>query len=99
MGGSTDVPLAQRVAVWVELVPRLLAHLGIQRVALVSHSAGTIYLLNTLVYCRDILYLDRPAVVFLCMCFPLVFFYEIHILTIDFFFFFFLFFSKPKLQD
>ena len=78
MGGSTDVPLAQRVAVWVELVPRLLAHLGIQRVALVSHSAGTIYLLNTLAYCRDILYLDRPAVTFLCMYFPLVL-SEIHI--------------------
>ncbi|KAJ5788668.1 hypothetical protein N7457_003658 [Penicillium paradoxum] len=62
MGNSTDVPLAQRVSVWVETVPRLLAHLGIQHVALASHSAGTIYLLNTLYCCRDILHPEKPMV-------------------------------------
>ncbi|KAK7414058.1 hypothetical protein QQX98_007090 [Neonectria punicea] len=30
MGKSTDVPLHQRVPVWIELVPQLLAHLGIE---------------------------------------------------------------------
>lgn len=61
MGGSTDVPLSRRVSVWIETVQRLLAHLDIQRVALVSHSAGTIYLMNTLSHCRDILYPDAPV--------------------------------------
>jgi pimeloyl-ACP methyl ester carboxylesterase len=60
MGHSTDVPLHQRISVWVELVPRLLAHLGIAHVALASHSAGTIYLLNTLSCCRHVLHPDTP---------------------------------------
>ncbi|KAJ5677519.1 uncharacterized protein N7477_003152 [Penicillium maclennaniae] len=55
MGASTDVPLHQRVSTWVELVPRLLAHLGIARVNLVAHSAGTVFLLNTWAQCRELL--------------------------------------------
>lgn len=62
MGHSTNVPLPQRVTTWIELVPRFLAHLQIKHVALASHSAGTIYLLNTLIRCRDILHPDRPLV-------------------------------------
>ncbi|KAJ5206706.1 hypothetical protein N7472_003154 [Penicillium cf. griseofulvum] len=62
MGNFTEVPLAQRVSIWIETVPRLLAHLGIRHVSLASHSAGTIYLLNTLYYCRDILYPEKPMV-------------------------------------
>jgi pimeloyl-ACP methyl ester carboxylesterase len=62
MGASTDVPLAQRVAVWVDMLPHFLAHLGIQRVSLVSHSAGTIYLLNTWAYCRQVV---SPVITFL----------------------------------
>ena len=65
MGKSTDVPLHQRVAVWVELVPQLLAHLGIKHVSLVSHSAGTIYLLNTLYHYRSILHPEKPFVALL----------------------------------
>ncbi|KAL5359101.1 Alpha/Beta hydrolase protein [Aspergillus floccosus] len=55
MGASTDVPLAQRVAVWTEIVPQFLAHLQIPRVSLVAHSAGTIYLLNTWAQCRELI--------------------------------------------
>lgn len=62
MGHSTDVPLKQRVTVWIEVVPPLLAHLQIDHVALASHSSGTIYLLNTLVRCRGILDPNRPVV-------------------------------------
>ncbi|KAH8688440.1 Alpha/Beta hydrolase protein [Ilyonectria robusta] len=65
MGKSTDVPLEQRVPVWLELVPRLLEHLGIKHVALASHSAGTIYLLNTLYHYRDILHPEKPSVTML----------------------------------
>ncbi|KAL4999996.1 alpha/beta-hydrolase [Aspergillus recurvatus] len=54
MGASTDVPLAKRIAVWVDIVPRLLVHLGVPCVTLVSHSAGTIYLLNTWARCQGL---------------------------------------------
>ncbi|EED23088.1 conserved hypothetical protein [Talaromyces stipitatus ATCC 10500] len=62
MGGSASVPSKSRVEIWVELVPLLLNHLGIDHVSLISHSAGTIYLLNTLVSCRDILDPDHPYI-------------------------------------
>lgn len=62
MGHSTDVPLRQRVTVWLEVVPRLLEHLQIQHVALAAHSSGTIYLLNTLARYRNILHPTRPLV-------------------------------------
>lgn len=62
MGASTNVPLAQRIAIWVDMLPRLLAHLGIPRVNLVSHSAGIIYLLNTWAQCRELV---GPVVAFL----------------------------------
>lgn len=62
MGNSTDVPLAQRVSIWLEIVPLLLAHLDIQHVALAAHSAGTTYLLNTLHSCREILDPEKPLV-------------------------------------
>lgn len=53
MGASTDIPLAQRVDAWTELLPQLLAYLKIPRVSLVAHSAGTIYLLNSWARCRE----------------------------------------------
>lgn len=65
MGSTTDVPLKQRISIWVELVPLLLAHLGIKHVVLGSHSAGTLYLLNTLAHHRHILHPEHPLIVFL----------------------------------
>ncbi|KAJ5647763.1 hypothetical protein N7490_004135 [Penicillium lividum] len=55
MGASTDVPLNRRLATWVDLFPRLLAYLGITRISLIAHSAGTVYLLNTWAQCRELL--------------------------------------------
>ncbi|KAL4945568.1 hypothetical protein BDV06DRAFT_219257 [Aspergillus oleicola] len=46
MGGATDVSAEERIRAWVEIFPRLLEHLGVQSVALASHSAGTMYLFN-----------------------------------------------------
>lgn len=67
IGGSTPVPIDQRIGVWLETVPRLLQHLDVtdEGVSLVSHSAGTIYLLNTLYYLREILHKERPYVAML----------------------------------
>ena len=59
MGTSADVVLQKRISTWLQLVPKLLAHLKIKNFALMSHSAGTIYALNTLWYCRDLLG-ERP---------------------------------------
>ena len=53
MGGSTPVPLAIRMATWLEIVPALLTHLGLEHVHLLAHSAGTTYLLNTLLAQRN----------------------------------------------
>ncbi|KAJ9209257.1 hypothetical protein DTO166G4_9130 [Paecilomyces variotii] len=55
MGASTDVPSTQRVAAWVNLLPRLLAHLNITRISLIAHSAGTVYMLNTWAHCRELI--------------------------------------------
>ncbi|PCG98864.1 Hypothetical protein PENO1_031740 [Penicillium occitanis (nom. inval.)] len=62
MGGSASVPRESRVAIWLELVPLLLKHLSIEHVSLISHSAGIIYLLNTLVAHRDILDPEHPYI-------------------------------------
>jgi hypothetical protein len=45
-----------------DLVPALLKHAGVKHVALGSHSTGTIYVMNTLLYLRDILYPQKPYV-------------------------------------
>ncbi|QGA14021.1 hypothetical protein EYB26_001673 [Talaromyces marneffei] len=62
MGGSASVPPESRVEIWLELVPLLLKHLSIDHVSLVSHSAGIIYLLNTLTTHRDLLDPEHPYV-------------------------------------
>lgn len=67
MGSSTNVPLEKRVSIWVETLPKLLAHLDIKHVTVLSHCAGTVYALNTLYQCRDILHPKRPQVVLLGM--------------------------------
>lgn len=69
MGGSASVPIELRIPVWLELVSHLLSHLSIDYVALVSHSAGIIYLLNTLFHYPGILYPKQPYIAFLGMCF------------------------------
>ena len=66
MGGSTPVPSAVRMRVWLEAVPALLKNLNVQHVSLLCHSAGTIYGLNTLYYLRDILDPERPYVALIC---------------------------------
>ncbi|KAL2813992.1 Alpha/Beta hydrolase protein [Aspergillus granulosus] len=69
MGGSTDVPLSQRLNTWCDLLPRLLDQLGIESVNLVAHSAGTIYTLNMLMHaeCRRVV---NGTVVFLAPWVP-----------------------------
>ena len=62
IGGSTAVPVDKRIKVWLETVPAVLQILWIEHVSLVSHSAGTIYCLNTLSRLRDVLHPKSPYV-------------------------------------
>jgi hypothetical protein len=59
------VTLTLRMKVWLETVPVLLKHVGVEHVAFVTHSAGTIYTLNTLLYHRRFLHPREPYVAFL----------------------------------
>ena len=60
MGGTPSIELNYRMQTWLEIVPALLKHLGLRHVALVSHSAGTLYLLNTILNLRHLLHPTQP---------------------------------------
>ena len=62
IGGTQAVPLDQRVATWLDMVPALLDHVQVKHVHLASHSAGTIFVLNTLLHLRHLLHPLRPYV-------------------------------------
>ena len=47
------------------MVPALLAHLHVKHIAIITHSNGTIYTLNTLLHLRHLLHPTRPFVAFL----------------------------------
>jgi hypothetical protein len=59
-GGSSAVALDKRVQTWLEIVPAVLKYLNVQHVALLSHSAGTIYAFNTAVKLSHLLYPGKP---------------------------------------
>ncbi|KAI4740458.1 hypothetical protein E4T50_09105 [Aureobasidium sp. EXF-12298] len=61
-GGSTAVPVEERVSTWLEAVPVVLKYLGVRHVAVVSHSAGTVYAINTVVHLSHLLHPQRPFV-------------------------------------
>ncbi|KAG0647982.1 hypothetical protein D0Z07_5873, partial [Hyphodiscus hymeniophilus] len=63
-GASTPVPLQDRLDTFLEIIPLLLAHLGIKYVALSSHSAGTIYAFNLLTQHPELLYPSNPSITF-----------------------------------
>ena len=54
-----------RMRVWLETVPALLQQLDVKHVAIVTHSAGTLYTLNTLIQYRSLLDPTAPYVAFL----------------------------------
>ncbi|KAI4735399.1 hypothetical protein E4T50_14090 [Aureobasidium sp. EXF-12298] len=60
-GGSTAVTLEERVKIWLEIVPAVLEKLHVEKVALMSHSAGTIYAFNTAVRLPHLLYPGEKA--------------------------------------
>ncbi|THV50740.1 hypothetical protein BGAL_0138g00200 [Botrytis galanthina] len=64
-GGSTSVPLQDRLPIYLETVPLLLKHLNIEHVSLASHSAGTIYALNIIATLPHIICPKRPRITLL----------------------------------
>ena len=62
IGGTQAVPLDQRIATWLDMVSALFDHVKIKHVHLASHSAGTIFVLNTLLHLRHLLHPIRPYV-------------------------------------
>jgi len=65
MGGSTPVNINIRMQVWLESVPAILRKLNIKHVSFMTHSAGTIYTLNSLLHHREFLDPKAPYVAFL----------------------------------
>jgi len=61
-GGSTPVPLSQRISIFLETIPALLTHLNIRTVSLVSHSAGTHFALNLLYHHPHLLSPTHPSI-------------------------------------
>jgi hypothetical protein len=57
-----------RMRIWLETVPTLLQRLDIKHVAIVTHSAGAVYTLNTLFHHRSLLDPKAPYVAFLGSC-------------------------------
>jgi pimeloyl-ACP methyl ester carboxylesterase len=62
IGGTQAVPLDQRIATWLDMVSALLDHVKIKHVHLASHSAGTIFVLDTILHLRHLLHPTRPYV-------------------------------------
>ncbi|KAK4985320.1 hypothetical protein LTR50_006040 [Elasticomyces elasticus] len=69
-GGSTPVTINMRMRVWIETVPVLLRRLEVEHVAIVTHSAGAVYTLNTLFQHRSLLNPKAPYVAFLAPWVP-----------------------------
>jgi len=64
-GGSTPVPIPQRIPIFLETVPALLSHLNIKHISIASHSAGTIYALNVLSHLPNLLSPSHPSITLL----------------------------------
>ncbi|KFZ13069.1 hypothetical protein V502_06784 [Pseudogymnoascus sp. VKM F-4520 (FW-2644)] len=54
-GGSTPVPLAERIDTWLLTLPALVAHLKCKHIVPLAASAGTVYLLNCLYHLPSLL--------------------------------------------
>jgi pimeloyl-ACP methyl ester carboxylesterase len=64
VGGSNAVAIEDRIPTYIDMIPKLLQHLGIERVSLAAHSFGTIYLINTMLTYPHLLHPERPYVAF-----------------------------------
>ncbi|KAI0435278.1 hypothetical protein F5Y09DRAFT_293535 [Xylaria sp. FL1042] len=68
-GGTTNVPPADRVRVWLDIVESLLKHLSIKQIFVFGYSAGAVYAMNVLLRLRHLLHPTHPYV---ALCTPWV---------------------------
>ncbi|KAI3331672.1 hypothetical protein HD806DRAFT_478014 [Xylariaceae sp. AK1471] len=68
-GGTTNVPPANRVRAWLDIVEALLQHLAIRHVSVVGYSGGSIYAMNVLLHLRHLLHPIHP---YIALCAPWV---------------------------
>ncbi|KAI9753265.1 MAG: hypothetical protein M4579_005238 [Chaenotheca gracillima] len=61
-GGTTMVPLEERMQRWIEIIPPFLDRLGVKHIALASHSVGAVYALNIVLHLRQYLHPKAPYV-------------------------------------
>ncbi|CAG8975835.1 hypothetical protein HYALB_00009415 [Hymenoscyphus albidus] len=64
-GGSTPVPISERISTWLQTIPHLLSHLKCSHVVPIAASAGIVFLLNTLYHMPFILPPKSPYSVIL----------------------------------
>jgi hypothetical protein len=64
IGGTDLVNLNQRIQTWLDMVPALLNHVGVKHAHLAAHSAGTIFVLNTILHQRHLLHPTKPFAAF-----------------------------------
>ncbi|ORY14302.1 Alpha/Beta hydrolase protein [Clohesyomyces aquaticus] len=64
IGGSDAVEDIERIEMWLEMIPKLLAHLNVSHVSIASHSAGAIYAMNTILTYPELLHPKNPYAAF-----------------------------------
>ena len=62
IGGSSNVGLQDKIDTWLETLDALVQHLNIENMALVGHSSGAIYVLNSILRSSNVLNTERPYV-------------------------------------
>jgi pimeloyl-ACP methyl ester carboxylesterase len=64
IGATTPVCVKDRIPAYLAMLPKLLAHLGIEHVSVAAHSFGTVYAINFLLLYPESLHPERPYVAF-----------------------------------
>jgi pimeloyl-ACP methyl ester carboxylesterase len=64
IGATSPVDIEERIPAYLEIIPKLLEHLGIEHVGLAAHSFGTVYAMNVLLRYPHLLHPARPYVAF-----------------------------------
>ncbi|KXX82332.1 hypothetical protein MMYC01_201299 [Madurella mycetomatis] len=60
IGGTDPADAKDRMSLWLDVIPALLAHLGISHVSVACHSGGTIWALDFILHQPQLLHPSRP---------------------------------------
>ncbi|KAK5657630.1 hypothetical protein OQA88_2702 [Cercophora sp. LCS_1] len=62
IGGTDPVDMKERLGIWREAIPALLAHLGIQHVFVACHSGGTVWALDMTLHHPELLHPSKAYI-------------------------------------